>query len=264
MAFVTAADGCRVHFTDEGQGLPVLMIPGLGGDGAFWRPLVERLAPSFRVLTMDHRGAGRSDRPAGAYEIPQIARDAVAVLDAAGIEKAVIVGHSTGGLIAQVLALDHADRVRAVVIGGSWAKPNRRFRLLFDARLALLEARNFAAYQKLTQVLGYPGDWIEANRERLERDVASAADRLQPVEVQIARIRMLLGYDRATDLHGIRCPALVVGAEDDLMVPLPHARAVAERIPGARLVVRSGGHFFPTVDPDGYAETLRAFLEEAA
>lgn len=261
MPFVTAVDGCRVHFTDEGSGTPVLMIPGLGGDGAFWQPIAQRMTGAFRVLTMDHRGAGKSDRPGAGYTIPAIAQDAVAVLAAAGIARAHIVGHSTGGLIAQTLALDHPSSVDRLVISGSWATPDDRFRLMFDARLALLEAGNAVAYQKLTQVLGYPPAWLNANPARIEAELAAAPARLTPVEVQKARVRMLLAYTRADELKRIGAPTLVMAAADDIMVPPSHAHDLVARISGSQLELMQGAHFFPVVAPDAYASSLRRFLE---
>jgi pimeloyl-ACP methyl ester carboxylesterase len=264
MAQAHAHDGCHLHYTDDGRGAPVVLIPGLGGDGAFWRPVAARLSPAFRVLTVDHRGAGESDRPeAGPYTIATLAADVLAVLAAAGVSRAHLVGHSTGGLIVQALALDHAATVDRLVMSGAWAKPDCRFRLMFEARLALLETGAFAAYQKLTQVLGYPPEWLEANRARIDAEVAAAPQRLSPVSVHAARIRMLLDHDRSGDLHRIASPALVLAATDDMMIPSGHARALAEAIPGARLTLLKGGHFFPAVDAEAYAGAVRQFLEES-
>jgi pimeloyl-ACP methyl ester carboxylesterase len=264
MPYAHAHDGCRLHYTDTGPGPAVLMIPGLGGNGAFWQPAAERLYGAFRVLAVDHRGAGKSDRPEGPYAISTLARDVLAVLAAAGIDRAHMVGHSTGGLVVQALALDHPAAVDRLVISGTWAKPDRRFRLVFAARLALLDAGDLMAYQQLTQVLGYPSDWLEANAVALDADLAAAPERLAPVAVHKARIRMLLDHDRSADLPRIASPALILAATDDIMVPASHARALAEAIPRARLTFLKGGHFFPAVDPDSYGVAVRQFLEEIA
>lgn len=262
MPYAHAQDGCRLHYTDTGGGPAVVLIPGLGGDGAFWRPVAELLAPSFRVLTVDHRGAGASDRPEGPYTIETLAADVVTVIEAAGVSRAHLVGHSTGGLVVQALALDHAAIVNRLVMSASWATPDARFRLMFEARLALIEAGAFAAYQKLTQALGYPPDWIARNPERIAAEQAAAHRRLQPVAVSAARIRMLLRHDRSGELSRIAAPALVLAATDDIMIPADHARMLAEAMPNARLTLLRGGHFFPAVDPEAYAGAVRQFLEE--
>jgi pimeloyl-ACP methyl ester carboxylesterase len=119
------------------------------------------------------------------------------------------------------------------------------------------------AYQKLTQVLGYPASWLDQNPARVEAELAAAPGRLQPVEVQKARIRMLLEYTRAGDLARIAAPTLVLGAEDDIMVPPAHARDLVRRIPVAELELLEGAHFFPVVAAQAYAASLRRFLEAA-
>ena len=107
-----------------GEGEALFLIPGLGGSAAFWDEIAPALAQRFKVIVMDHRGAGRSERPEQSYSVELLARDAVDVLDHFQIARAHIVGHSTGGAIAQVLAIDYPDRVNRIVLSGSWAKPD--------------------------------------------------------------------------------------------------------------------------------------------
>ncbi len=82
MATLNASDGCRVHYETEGEGAPLVLIPGLGGDGRFWAAVAPHLRDRFRLIIVDHRGAGRSDRPIGPYSIGRIARDIIEILDA--------------------------------------------------------------------------------------------------------------------------------------------------------------------------------------
>src|SRR4051794_10925164 len=100
-----------------GEGTPLLLIAGLGLDGNSWRHSVPEFAKQFRVITFDHRGVGDSG-PASPYSsTDDLADDAVAVLDAAGVGKALVYGFSLGGMVAQRLALRHPDRVIALVLG---------------------------------------------------------------------------------------------------------------------------------------------------
>ncbi len=167
MPIAVAADGCALHYDRSGSGPAVVLIPGLGGDGRFWAGVVARLAERFDLIVVDHRGAGRSARPAGPYSIDLIARDMLSVLDAEGCAAAHLVGHSTGGAIVQSLALDAPERVRSLVISGSWDRPDARFRALFEARAALLDAGLAAAYQQLTHVFGFDPAWMDAHAAEL-------------------------------------------------------------------------------------------------
>ncbi len=111
MPMTTAADGCQIHYERSGSGPTVALIPGLGGDGRFWSGVVSRLADRFDLIVMDHRGAGRSDRPDKPYSIGIIAQDLLSVLNAERVEATHLVGHSTGGAIVQTrpCCIDHWD-----------------------------------------------------------------------------------------------------------------------------------------------------------
>lgn len=264
MPLMTASDGCRVHYEVRGRGEPVVLIPGLGGDGRFWEPVAEKLGDRFRLLVVDHRGAGRSDRPEGPYTIARIARDVTEILDAEGCGRAHLVGHSTGGTVVQTLALDASERVGRIVISGSWPGPDTRFRLLFEARLALLEAGRPDIYQSFTHVLGYDAEWLAAHEAELDAAVGRAAATLAPLTVAAARIRMLLAYDRAAELGGIAAPTLVLGARDDEMIPFAQSERIAGAIPQATLAAFDGGHFYPRTRAALFARRVEDFLAGTA
>ena len=262
MPTITAPDGCRIAFDVAGAGDALLLIPGLGGAAEFWEPIVPFLAKRNRVVAMDHRGAGRSDRPLATYSIEQIATDAVRLMDVLGIGRAHVSGHSTGGVIAQTLALDHPGRVGCLVISGSWAQFDARMALLFQARAEVLECAGPKVYQRLTHALGFPAAWIEGHGAQLEAAVAAAEVNLAPLEVTLERIRMLARTDRSKELAGIAAPTLIIGAPDDPMVPFYQSEQLAAAIPGARLERIAGSHFFPRVRPDRFATIVGDFLEE--
>src|SRR3954447_24160015 len=118
MPYAAAADGARLHFETFGRrsAPAVLMIQGLGADKHGWDMQRFLLATRYRVIALDNRGAGRSDKPFGHYSLEQMADDAVAVLDHAGVETAHVVGASMGGAIAQIVALKHRGRVRSLTL----------------------------------------------------------------------------------------------------------------------------------------------------
>ncbi|QIB33958.1 alpha/beta fold hydrolase [Ancylobacter pratisalsi] len=260
MSEIVASDGCRVHYDVVGQGEPVVLIPGLGGDGRFWEPVAARLAGRFRLIMVDHRGAGRSDRPSGPYAMARIAADVAEIMDDAGVAEAHLVGHSTGGAVVQTLALDAPHRGRRLVISGSWPAADARFRMLFEARLALLEANQPAIYQAFTHVLGYDAAWLADHEEELAAAVTRAPQALAPLDVAAQRIRMLLAFDRLADLPRITAPTLVIGAGDDEMVPFEQSERLAATIPGAELHQLSGGHFYPRTRADAFADLVAGFL----
>ncbi|TIQ34727.1 MAG: alpha/beta fold hydrolase [Mesorhizobium sp.] len=262
MAFFTAADGCRIHYDTFGASGPrLVLIPGLGGDGRFWAGVARRLEADHRLIVTDHRGAGRSDRPEGPYSISLIASDITGLLAGTG-GPAHVVGHSTGGAIAQALALDHPDLGLSYTISSSWARPDARFRALFTARAELLEAGLAETYQRLGHVLCHEPSYLEAHEGRLEATVAAAPHTLAPLTVAAARVRMLLDHDRLADLPRIAAPVQVIAATGDVLTPPALTQAVAAAIPAARFVSVDGAHFHPLANPEGFAAIIRRFIAE--
>src|SRR5688572_6329656 len=102
----------ELYYEDTGQGEPLLLVPGLSGRGSFWVNQVTEFARDFRVVVHDHRGTARSTHSRIRYSVEQMADDVLRLMDALGIETAHLVGHSTGGAIGQVLALEHSHRLR--------------------------------------------------------------------------------------------------------------------------------------------------------
>ena len=257
-----AADGTRIHYDLAGDRGPlVALLPGLGGDGRFWSGVARDLARDHRLAVIDHRGAGRSDRPRQTYTLAAIAADVAEIL-AALPEPVHFVGHSTGGAIAQHIGLDHPGLARSLVISSSWARGDARFRELFRARVDLLRAGQAETYQRLSHVLGHTAEYLAAHHARMAAALADAPDRLTPLDVTAARVEMLPDHDRLDELHRIALPTLVIGAEADEITPLPMSQAIAARIPGARLARIPGAHFHPLEDPAGFAALLRGFLSE--
>ena len=260
MAPLTVRDGCRLEVETTGAGPALVLIPGLGGSAIFWSAMLPALAADRLVVTFDHRGAGRSERPEGTYSIEGLADDLVDILDALGLAHADLLGHSTGGAIAQLVAAKAPERVRSLILSATWHRPDLHFRTLFEARLAVLEILGPEAYARLTQVIGYLPDWLVAHPELVEHAVARASADLKPLSVAAARIRMLLAFAGLDDLSRIRQPTLVVGAKDDMIVAFGQSVALADGISGAHLLAREGGHFFPRIQPDRFVADVLDFL----
>ncbi|MGE3712435.1 MAG: alpha/beta fold hydrolase [Hyphomicrobiaceae bacterium] len=264
MPRVPTADGCRLQAEIEGNGEAVMLISGLSGRADFWNPVRPRLARRYRVITFDQRGLGSSERSAAPCTIGLMASDVLAVLDHFGVDRAHIVGHSTGGTVAQTLAIDHPSRVGRLVLSGTWARPDYRFRLLFNTRLSVLQRAGPEAYHALGQLLTYPPSWINVNEAAISAKL-TAADGManEPIDIVAERISMLLAFDRLADLRKIATRTLVISAVDDAMVPFSHAQQLAREISGARLMETEGGHFFPSIEPESFASAVEEFLGQA-
>jgi aminoacrylate hydrolase len=255
------ADGAELYFEVKGSGAALLLIPGLGGTGSFWSEQLHQLARRYRVIIHDHRGTGQSSRSRIRYSIGQMARDVIELMDGLGLARAHILGHSTGGAIGQVLALDHAARVDRLVLSATWCGPDPYFKLLFELRADILRRLGPLAYLRCSELFLMPEDWIRDHSRTLGLDAAAAAQEIPDPEILLSRIQALLDFDRRADIPAIRAPTLVIVARDDKVVPAYCSQEIAAKIPGARLVqLDSGGHFAPRLAPEPYNAAVEGFL----
>ncbi len=251
----------ELYYEETGKGDPLLLVPGLGGVGAFWAPQVADFSRYFRVITHDHRGCGQSTHSKIRYSVEQMAEDVIRLMDKLGLESAHYVGHSTGGAIGQVLAIEHPARLRSLVLSATWAGPDPFFRRLFEARRETLITSGVEAYLRASILMLAPPAWVSANDALLAQQHKVAAEASAPVEVVASRIDAIVRHDRRAQLAQIRVPTLIIVAVDDMVTPQFYSDELAHHIPGAKFVVlEGGGHFVPTVTPAPYNAAVGGFL----
>lgn len=258
LAFADIENG-RLHYEVLGHGRPLFLVSGLGGVGEFWRAQAERLARDFQVVLHDHRGTGRSETQTSDYTVELMANDVLALMDHLGVERASIVGHSTGGIIAQTMALSHPERVGDLVLSASWAHGDAYFRSLFGLRLAVLKGLGLEAYEQFGRLFRYPPWYFGEEPEALTPTVGESGSE----EIIASRIGVLLDFDSRAELPRISSRTLVIGAEDDAITPRYLWNELAQNIPNAVLTtLPTGGHFCPQTQPDLYHRHLHDFLVE--
>jgi pimeloyl-ACP methyl ester carboxylesterase len=245
----------------EGEGPPVVLLHGLGGNRTVWNSVVPLLTPRFQVVAVDLRGHGSSPLPVGAtFGFTELADDVLALLDRLGLASVHLVGLSAGGFLALRLALDHSDRLRSLTLIGSAAQCDGHTRAIGQHWAEVYKVEGFDAYAlRLLKDLYYP-DWIEAHLD--------FADRLrEEVKTQDLRGAVQWGMNvRGFDVRGqvgrLRLPALILHGMDDRVVDSSHARYLRQSIPGAQLkLFPRTGHFVPIEHPREVAETLASFVE---
>ena len=247
-----AIEGGSLHFERDGAGEAVIFVSGLGGTAAFWAVQVQAFRDRFSVITFDHRGIGASTG-APPYTVHQWSNDLLRLADRIGLDCFHLVGHSTGGIISQVFAAENPDRVRTLILGGSWLSPDRRFCEMFALRKDVLTSLGDEAHRTFGDLLASSADWD--GRER-------GSQRATPSEIVLARIDALLAYDGAAYADRVRAPALIIAATDDHLVPAYLSEALAGAIVGSEmLLIDGGGHFFPRTRATVYNEALSDFWE---
>ncbi len=242
MTYARASDGIRLHYEAIGRrdGPAVLMVQGLGADKHGWDMQRIALAPRFRTIALDNRGAGRSDKPFGTYSLEQMADDAIAVLDHAGVESAHVVGASMGGAISQLIALKHPERVRSLTLACTACRHHPWRRELLADWATMANERGMAAmaseaarwvigprsFRRLMPVFGWLGP-LGLNR---------------PAHAFVAQVRAILAHDDSTaeQFEQITVPAIVIVGNQDILTPRGDSEELAEKLPNAELVVISG------------------------
>lgn len=249
--------GVELAYTRQGSGVPVVLITGLSGRGREWGPHVDLFAEDFDVTVPDHPGCGESSAP----EEVTLAHHTEAIaglLRQLALDPAHIVGSSTGGAIAQLLALDHPDVVRSISLVSSWARPDDFFRHQFAARKEVLERLGSRSYATVSGLFLFSPVFFRDHYSEVKRwhEAASQGD----PKVMAARIDMILQHDVHDRLPLIDTPTLVLVGSTDVCTP-PHLSAeLAQAIPGAEMVVMDGGHLIYKESVDEFHRVVTEFL----
>jgi 3-oxoadipate enol-lactonase len=252
--------GVRLAYDVEGAGEPLLMIQGLGYGRSGWGPAPSQLAQRFTVVTFDNRGFGESEIAPGPYTTAQLARDALALLDALDVERAHVIGISLGGMIAQELVLAASERVRNLVLcsttaGGPTAVPMPEETVALMGRQPQLdpqEAMRLFVENALSP--DPPGGLVE---EIVAYRTANPPDG----SGWYAQAAAGATHDAMSRLSEITNPTLVVHGTEDNVVDAGNARILADAIPSARLELFEGvGHLLPWERPDEFVALIEEFL----
>ena len=242
MPFVHATDGTRIHYevTGKSGATPVLMIQGLGASKNAWNLQRIAMATRFRIISFDNRGAGRSDKPTEPFTLEQMADDALAVLDAAGIETAHVVGASMGGVISQIVAVKYPHRVRSLTLVCTACRNH-------PWRQELLQSWAKTAEEKgMIEVGKEAAQWVMSPRS-FRRLVPAFTwmgplAALRPRHSFVSQIDAILNTreDLVDQLSTITAPTMVIVGNQDILTPRGDSEEIAERIPNAELVIISG------------------------
>jgi len=261
MAFVEN-QGVKIYWDEQGQGEPVLLIMGLAYPSQMWYRTRHLLASRYRTLALDNRGIGRSDIPPGPYPIVLMASDAAAVLDAAGIERAHVFGVSMGGMIAQEFALQYPKRVRSLILGCTAAGGPTAVRAEPEAIQMLMRREKMSPEQAAEASVPFIYDPATA-RARIDEDLAIRRPWFPRPEGYAAQLQGILGWESYSRINQIVAPTLVIHGESDRLVPPGNGKLIAERIPGAKLVMIShASHLFLTDQTEISHHAILQFLKE--
>jgi pimeloyl-ACP methyl ester carboxylesterase len=260
MPYVTSG-GADLYWEEEGAGDPLLLIMGLGATLEWWYRIRPELTPLFRTILFDNRGVGRSGVPPPPYSIAQMADDAAAVLDAAAVNRAHVVGFSMGGCIAQELALRHPSRVRTLVLGCTSCGGRDAVPADHDVRAALAVRATMSREDAMRQMAPYTFD-ASTPREVIEREFQIRLKTTVTNDGFFAQLQAIRDWPGTLSrLPGLTAPTLVIHGETDRLVPPENGRMLARAIPNARLaMLPNASHILFTDQFEPARDALLTFL----
>jgi len=247
-----------IHYESAGDGPSLVFIHGLGSSTRDWERQVAFFSSRYRVVTFDCRGHGQSDKPRGPYSVPMFAEDAAGLIKSLGTAPAHIVGLSMGGMIAFQLAVMEPDLVKTMVIvnsGPAMILRTRREKWMFFKRRLVARFFGMRMMGKFLAKILLPEPEQEPLRKLLvER--WSENDRL----AYLASMKALFGWSVLDQVNTIRCPALIVTAEQDY-TPVAAKEAYAALMPRAEVVViGKSRHLTPIDQAAAFNEAVMSFL----
>ena len=239
---ILTTHGARVSYSRTGTGEAVLLIQGVGAVGNAWRPQIEALSQHYSVVAFDNRGIGGSSITEGCLTIEGMAEDALTILNAEGINRCHVVGHSMGGLIAAQLALMWPRRVKSLALLCTFADGRGATRLSGRMLMLALRSRIGTRVMRRTGMIRMimPDAYVRQNDPTtLARTLGDLfgrdlADQPSIIPRQLRAMSRYSALSRLHELSGI--PTLVVSAHQDPIAPPPLGKDIASRIQGARYV----------------------------
>jgi 3-oxoadipate enol-lactonase len=263
-------NGVNIAYTTAGAsgGCPVVLLMGLGLPGMVWRDIVDDLvAHDFYVIVPDNRGTGRSDAPLGPYRMSEMASDVARVLDDAGVDRALLVGVSFGGMLAQRVCLEYPERVAGLLLAATtcgvptgvlprleaiWLLVKMVFA---STTVTLEEAQKLFAHRDSTHRLSQ----LFERWERILEELPT------PPWAVLGQLMAAAFHHTGDSLDQIAVPTRVVTGDSDFLIPPKNSKILAELIPNASLsVVQRAGHVFIHEHPESLLNNILALREQVA
>jgi len=251
--------GVALQTIDRGTGPTVILIHGLGGQGADWTPQIDHLASRFRVLAPDLRGHGQSPKPAGPYAMRDLAADVAALIRRVGGGPVHVVGLSLGGMVAFQLAVDDPALVRTLTIvnsGPEVVPRNLTERFALSSRVFVVKWFGLERMGRILAPRLFPGPDRASDRDRFLTQFLTN-DR----DAYLASLRAIIGWRVTPRIGRITAPTLVVASELDYTPP-ERKEEYVRLMPNAKLVVVPDAHHaLPMEDPETFNAVLAEFLD---
>ena len=255
-------NGVSLNYDEWGAGHPLLLLMGFGDSLDAWANQIPAFAERFRVIGLDHRGSGESEAPLEGYSIPQFSDDAIGLLDTLAVERAHVLGYSMGGRVGQDMAARYPDRISALILAASAAKPNPLNIYSLRASAWLYETYGPEAAAAFGPLISFTHDYFEDHLDALSDSLGKPVYEPMPIHAYRGHVEAIENHDTTPILQRIATPTLVLMGDAEWLNPMSDQQAMLDGIPGAELcILENGGHGFLWEIPDAFNAAVLEFLE---
>ena len=258
-------NGLKLYYEIEGDGAPVVLIPGFAAGRWIWFKQTAELSRNFRVIIFDPRGVSASDKPEGAQTIGLLADDIAHLLETIGINSAHIVGASFGGFVAQEFALKFPAMTRKLVLCcTSFGGPNH-VNPTPETLQALASTKGLNSEDRMREnlLLAFTPEFVQTQVDEVDRIVHLRATNEVPEHIYLSQLQAAMSFNAESRLAEIKSPTLVLSGDADIIVPVQNSRNLASKIPGAQLkIIKGGSHTFFIEQAADFNNILKNFLND--
>ena len=261
MSEIVRANGIDIAYRIDGpDDAPVLTFSNsLASNWGMWDDQAAAFAGTHRVLRYDTRGHGRTEAPAGAYDMATLAGDVLGLWDALGIERSALCGCSMGGMVGQHLGIHHGERLSALALCDTIAEWPEGGGRMWEDRIAAARAEGMANLVDGTLARWFTDGYRESGGPALAR--VGEMIRTTPVDGYVGCCHAISAIDYLGRVSEIAVPVLLVVGADDPSTPVSAHEAIHERVAGSELVViERAAHLANMEQPDAFNEALARFL----
>jgi len=250
-------NGQRIYYEVTGEGTPVVLITGYGGDISFWNNMVPLLSGNYKVIALDNRGVGRTEY-SGRFDTDDMADDILSLMDLLSIPKAHIVGWSMGGCMAQEISLAHPERVISLtLISAYMRRPARSSHMMNVMNRAVREGADIDTLSMFIQGMCFPESVFRKREENGGHARKPFPATIDGIEDQM---RAVDEYDSRGRISGIKVPTLCIHGLSDIMVPPEIGDEITSLIGGCKgYRIPGAGHI---INPSAYLDRMIEHFKE--
>jgi len=257
------ANGINIHCIIEGpdQAPVVTLSHSLATNLSMWDPQMEILTSQYRVLRYDTRGHGNTDAPEGPYSLKQLAEDVVGLLRALEITKTYFIGLSMGGMIGQVLALEHPEILQGLMLCDTSSRVPDEAKPVWAERIQAVEAEGMEGQVEPTMERWFTAPFRESRSAAL--DPVRNMIRQTKAAGYVGCCHAIQSLNLTDQISRIATPTLIIVGEDDPGTPVAAAQAIHDQIKGSELVIiKSAAHLSNMEQPEAFNQAISAFLSK--